>query len=129
MDEGASGRLKSTLPTSSPPAWASFLTGKNPGKHGIFDFLRFDKNKNEIFVTTSNDRKSQCIWDFLKNKKSIVINVPLTFPPEKISGIMISGMPTPEDDSRYCYPESIYDELKDEFKDDIKIQPEIPVAI
>ena len=57
MDNGASGRLKSTLPTSSPPAWASFLTGKNPGKHGIFDFLRFDKNKNEIFVTTYIDSK------------------------------------------------------------------------
>jgi len=76
-------------------------------------------------VTTSNDRKSQCIWDFLKNKKSIVINVPLTFPPEKVNGIMISGMPTPEDDSRYCYPENIYYELKDEFKEDIRIQPEI----
>ena len=125
MSKGSSGILKSTLPTSSPPAWSSFITGKNPGKHGVFDFLRFDKNENKIFVTTSNDRKAQGMWDFLNNKKSIVLNVPLTFPPEKINGIMISGMPTPEDDHKYCYPKEIYYELKKEFGENIRIQPEI----
>jgi predicted AlkP superfamily phosphohydrolase/phosphomutase len=36
---GVSGRLSSTLPPITAPAWASFMTGKNPGKHGVFDFF------------------------------------------------------------------------------------------
>ncbi len=125
IDKGSFGNLKSTLPTSSPPAWTSFITGKNPGKHGIFDFLKFDKKSNEISVTTSTDRNAKGMWSYLNNKKSIVINIPLTYPPEKINGFMISGMPNPEDNSRYCYPKNIYYELKKGFSDNIKIQPNI----
>jgi len=123
--DGAYGTLKSVLPISSAPAWTSFLTGKNPGKHGIFDFLKFNRQTNRIEVVSSNDRKSSCVWNFLKNKKSIIINVPLTFPPDKINGIMISGLPNPENTFGYCYPKEIYSELMREFNGDIKIQPQI----
>lgn len=124
-NRGTFGNLKSTLPTSSPPAWTSFITGKNPGKHGIFDFVKFDKSKNIMRVSNSNDRKSNCIWNYLGDKKSIVINVPMTFPPDEINGIMISGMPNPEKNPDYCYPKDLYFELKKRFKNDIEIQPEI----
>ncbi len=39
VEGGASGRLQSAIPPLTPPAWTSFMTGKNPGKHGIFHFL------------------------------------------------------------------------------------------
>ncbi|RLE47527.1 MAG: hypothetical protein DRJ18_03130 [Candidatus Methanomethylicota archaeon] len=39
MEEGAYGELKSTIPPITAAAWASLLTGKNPGKTGIYDFL------------------------------------------------------------------------------------------
>ena len=42
LELGSSGVLRSTVPPVSPAAWSSFMTGKNPGKHGIFDFLARD---------------------------------------------------------------------------------------
>ena len=35
---GGYGRLQSTIPPISPPAWTAFATGKNPGKNGILGF-------------------------------------------------------------------------------------------
>ncbi len=117
------GKLKSTIPTSSPPAWTSFLTGNGPGKHGVYDFLKITKEYKKD-LTTSKDRKCPCVWNYMEDKKVISINVPLTYPPEKLNGIMISGLPAPENNSNYCYPKEIHEELKKNLNS-FKIQPEI----
>ncbi len=119
---GSYTRLKTTTPAISPVAWSSFMTGADPSKHNIFDFLRreprtylpelssarisrprrsvsFGKyrvplSKPEI----QNFRKSIPFWKILGEARifSTVLRVPITFPPEKFAGHLLSGMCTPD---------------------------------
>jgi predicted AlkP superfamily phosphohydrolase/phosphomutase len=109
ISQGTSGVLDSTIPPVTPTAWASFMTGKNPGKHGVFGFLAQDR-KSLINSTMIRTKK---IWQLLSEKgKSIgVINVPLTYPPEEVNGFMISGFPTPSSAEKITYPENLFAEL------------------
>ena len=110
-EKGIYGKLRSTTPYYSAPAWVSIVTGVNPGKHGIYDFFRTDTFSKKII--NSQYRKKPAIWNILTDagKKSIVVNVPGSYPPEKIDGVMITGLLTPSPDSNYTYPKSIKDEL------------------
>ena len=113
MEGGAFGRLDSSIPYLSPPAWTSFMTGKNPGKHGILDFFgKCPDNYNARFFNALA-RGAKPIWTLLSEsgKKVCVINVPMTYPPDKVNGVMISGMDTPGRDSNFFYPPSIIHEL------------------
>ena len=85
---GVYGKLRSTDPYYSAPAWVSIVTGCNPGKHGIYDFFRTDTFSKKL--VNSRYRKTPAIWNILteNRKKSIIVNVPGTYPPEKINGII-----------------------------------------
>jgi predicted AlkP superfamily phosphohydrolase/phosphomutase len=121
-DTGTFCPLATTLPPISPVAWSSFLTGVNPGKHNIYDFLSPDRRhylpqlssaeirgprrtlkvgryaiplgKPEIKLL----RKAKPFWHFLGEAGVFcsVIRVPITFPPEKFSGVLLSGMCVPD---------------------------------
>jgi len=115
MKRGVYGILKSTIPPVSAPAWVSFMTGKNPGKHGIFDFRHWNVKKydeSELVDTTKIDGLK--VWNILNSfgKKVGVINVPITYPPEKVNGFLITGMLTPSLEN-YTYPSELKNELKD----------------
>lgn len=95
MNIGKMGSLKkinSVIPTISSVAWTSYATGKNPGVHNIFGFADRTDNPFSITIPTSIDRRAETIWSKLsgKGKRVIVINVPMTYPPEKVNGIMVS---------------------------------------
>lgn len=126
MENGAYGRLKSTYPPESCPAWCSFYTGKNPGKIGVFGFKQKKENEYDEELVNRSFVKSQALWALLSEagKKSIVINVPITYPPQKIDGILVTGMGTPSNKINYCYPPSIKPEL-DSVCDGYIIEPEI----
>ena len=100
MENGTWGVLESTIPCLSSPAIPSFFTGKNPAKLGFFDFVKPDGT-----LVSYRDIKEPAIWDILGDYgyKSMVVNVRTTYPPKKINGIMISGMP-PSEESEYTYP-------------------------
>jgi len=116
MKTGSSGCLTSTILPLSATAWSSFATGKNPGKHGIYDFSRRVKETYRQQPTTRFDRRSRALWNYASDagKKCVVINVPLTYPPEKINGVMISGFPYPERRRDFAYPKEILDEIERE---------------
>ncbi len=97
LEKGVHGELKSTIPPVSPPAWTSFMTGKNPGKHGIFDFTARKPNSYEVEFVNARWRKAITIWKLMSDagKRICVLSVPVTYPPEKINGVMISGIDTP----------------------------------
>jgi predicted AlkP superfamily phosphohydrolase/phosphomutase len=88
MTQGKSYYLNSTIPSNTPVAWTSMTTGQNPGKHGIFGFLNYDHPG--IKVVSSRDNRARCLWDYLgsQGKASIIINLPFTWPPQKINGVM-----------------------------------------
>lgn len=108
---GVHAELISTIPFTSLPAWTSVVTGKNPGKHGVFDFIAYEKQG--IRVADSRHRKSETLWNILNRhgRKTIIINVPGTYPPEEIDGIMISGFPAPEKAKEFVYPKELIEYL------------------
>lgn len=117
MEGGAWGTLNSSIPPITPAAWTSFMTGNNPGKHGIFDFLSPKKGSYDFSYNNASARRSKTIWRIFSDNgfKVGVVNVPMTFPPEHINGFMISGLDTPDEDSEFIYPSSLRDELKHGF--------------
>src|SRR5439155_2055035 len=93
-DQGSHGRLQSTLPPWSFQAWSSFLTGKNPGQHGIYDFFRTPPGTYDLeFVNAEHRRGGATFWDVLSSARRRVVSIaiPGTFPPDPVNGAMISG--------------------------------------
>jgi len=104
MKNGVWGTLESTTPPVTGPAWTSFSTGKNPGKHGIFDFVKLENNSLRLYK--SKDIRSETIHEILskRNLRSIVIGLPLAFPPSSdFNGIMLSDFLYP---SKEIFPKS-----------------------
>jgi predicted AlkP superfamily phosphohydrolase/phosphomutase len=112
LSKGVFCDLISTIPPVSSPAWPSFMTGKNPGKHGVFDFVGSDGDYQRE-IKNSRDIKAETLWRLLsvEGETCIILNVPVTYPPEVVNGCIVTGMLTPPD-SCYAYPRRIYEELK-----------------
>lgn len=110
--QGSFNILKSTIPVHSPTAWSSFITGLNPGKHGIFDFVRRDQDDYRLRVVQATEIRGASLWRYLGENglKVGVMNVPMTYPPEPVNGYLISGLGTP-DYTPYTYPPELTDEL------------------
>ena len=118
MKEGVWGRLQSTIPPVTPPAWTSLVTGKNPGKHGIFDFYGYTTNGYERPIIDSQAIKAKTLWNILsEGGKSVgIINVPLTYPPEKVNGFLIPGMQYAFDVNKgFTYPKELLSEIEGKF--------------
>lgn len=112
IENGVSGSLNSTIPPDSFPAWPSFSTGKNPGKHGITTY--FKKIKNEDVVVNASMLNCCRYWDIFdeNNLNSVVMNLPFTYPPAKIAGIMISDYLSPQG-KIFSYPAELSERLTD----------------
>lgn len=113
MENGVSDSLTSTIPPMSSPAWPSFMTGKNPGKIGVFDFVERRPDSYDYTVVSSKSIDGKVLWNILSEagKKVGIINVQVTYPPQEVNGFMISGMPAP---SVRTHPASLLDELRKE---------------
>jgi predicted AlkP superfamily phosphohydrolase/phosphomutase len=114
MQKGASGVLTTTLPPISSSAWVSFATGKNPGKHGLVDFVHPRQNSYQISIVSTQQRASKAIWNLLseKGRKVGVVGMPVTYPPEEVNGYMVSDFLTPSASDDYTYPLSLAGELE-----------------
>jgi predicted AlkP superfamily phosphohydrolase/phosphomutase len=118
LNTGITGRLRSTVPPMSPPAWNSFMTGTNPGKHGIYDFTARKSQSYETQFVNASWRRTPTLWQYLSemDKRVAVLSVPFTYPPEKVNGIMISGFDAPGIaglvDRSATYPPGLYDEVR-----------------
>jgi predicted AlkP superfamily phosphohydrolase/phosphomutase len=126
MKNGVSGTLKSTTPPATCPAWNCFMTGKNPGKIGIYDFIKpFDLESGPKVVDYSI-QEDKAVWEILGDheKKVCVINVPMTHPPRKVNGLMVSGMISTTKLGVYTYPETLAKEL-DRVVDGYEISPDV----
>lgn len=110
---GSAGPLSSTIPPVSPAAWSSFMTGKNPGQHGVFDFTVRDFRSYGVSV--ARRPAAATLWGILsaQGKRVCVINVPQTFPPEAVNGIMVTGLGTPSQ-TQFTYPEVLTARLRRE---------------
>lgn len=113
LAEGIAGPLKSTIPTGSPAAWTSFMTGVNPGKHGTFDFLRRRPDGYDLQPVRNHlpGLGTMFAWASQHGRRVAVVNVPLTYPPEPVNGIMVAGLGAP-DEADYTYPAGLADTLR-----------------
>src|SRR5881394_881035 len=122
QQQGTFRKLRTTFPAISPVAWSTFMTGVNPGKHNIYDFLARDQNNYLPFLSSAEIkgpkrslklgkytiplgkaqikgmRRGTPFWHWLGKAGifSSVIRVPVTFPPEKFPGVLLSGMCVPD---------------------------------
>jgi len=113
MDQGVSGLLESTLPPVTSPAWPTFATGKNPGKHGVFDFIR--PMGGDFDLVNSSSIRARTLWQILSaaGRRVGVINVPVTYPPAPVNGFVIGGMLSPVS-GRFTYPTGLLDPYREE---------------
>ncbi len=102
------GRMQSSIPPSTIVAWTSFLTGKDPSFFDVYSYTYKDDH-NEQRLSNSQSVKTKRLWEYLNdnNKRSILVNIPLTYPVTKLNGIMIGGFLTPESNENAFYPPSI----------------------
>ena len=106
--QGVSGPLESTIPPVSPLAWNSIQTGTNPGKHGVYDFSWFDNDYRRRSVN-STDRKATPFWEVMNDHEvsTGLFKIPFTYPPDEVSGYMVTGFPTPTSVDDFVVPESL----------------------
>lgn len=114
MREGAWGRLESTIPPLTPVAWTSIFTGVNPGKHGIYDAMFYRPDLKRIVFANATMRAVKSVWSILsdKGKKTGVMNVPMTYPPDEFDGFSISGMFTPDGADDFITPPGLKAEIE-----------------
>lgn len=121
---GSLREMKSTHPAVSSVAWTSFMTGVNPAKHGIFGFMERIPHSYDIYYPNSTHVMSKTIWTILRNyhKRSVVINVPSTYPASEIYGVLIAGF-VAIDLARATFPGSIVPVLQEiGYKIDVETQ-------
>jgi predicted AlkP superfamily phosphohydrolase/phosphomutase len=120
--EGTFTTLGTSIPPQSPVAWSDFITGMDPGGHGIFDFIHREPEQYLPYLSTSKTeatkstitlgnwiiplsagktlllRKGKAFWQILEEKgiPTTVIKIPANFPPAASSGYSLSGMGTPD---------------------------------
>ena len=114
--EGIHGELCSTIPPITGPAWATFMTGKNPGKHSILEFLKKAPDGTE-YPINSTEVDGSMLWEILSNtgKKVVVINVPVTYPPRVVDGVLLADFLTPMGRRDFGFPSGIIEELEKRF--------------
>lgn len=97
IEGGASGVLTSTIVPMTALAWPAALSGKNPGKLGTFTFRKRQTNSYELRSISASDIDSPMVWDILSQKGAscCVLNVPLTYPPRRLNGIMVNSWEAP----------------------------------
>ena len=112
-DEGHFSCLKSEIPPNTAPGWTSITTGVNPGKHGIYYFYNF--STFPLTMANSTNSSTPRIWDFVRaaNERSVVVDVPFTYPVREVSGYIVSGIPPWYTDERSVYPASLLARLKE----------------
>jgi predicted AlkP superfamily phosphohydrolase/phosphomutase len=117
MAQGSVGRLRSTLPAMTLPAWSTFLTGCNPGRHGLFDFTRRAPGRYAVqFVNATHRREPTCLRRLSDaGLRVAALGIPTTYPPEPINGVVIAGFDSPVTTSRdasFVYPRELHGELR-----------------
>ena len=119
MNAGSHGELRSTFPPLTPPAWSSFMTGKNPGKHGIFAFRHpaaagYASGK----LITANSLQARTLWQIVGDGGLQVgaINVPPSYPVRPVNGFMVACMFTPPGERTLTYPPEIQATLGDDYE-------------
>jgi len=116
MQGGTVGQLRSTIPPTSGPSWSTFVTGMNPGKTGIYDFLYRREGTYHFPPVNASQRGGTTMWRYLSDAgyRVGVLNLPMSYPVEQVNGFMVSGWMTPYAATDYLHPVELGAELQQE---------------
>ena len=117
-ESGYYSTIKSTLTPISPAAWSTIQTGIKCLKNHIYEFYTFNKVKKTLEIVNSNILE-KTLWDQLSNlgKRVGILNVPMTYPPRKVNGTVISGILTPSIDNIFTYPADLKQNILEKIPD------------
>ena len=110
---GLTGRTRYSTPyLLTPQMWATILTGRGPGSHGIFDYWQ-RRSDGSFFETRGGDIQGPRIWDELSKNRIPCgfINVPMTYPPPQVPGFALSGQDAPGAHRSIAFPRQLYGEI------------------
>ncbi|MHC4822426.1 MAG: alkaline phosphatase family protein [Planctomycetota bacterium] len=116
LREGVSGDLESETPPMTPPAWTSMFTGLNPGKHGVFHFIRRVLGTYEHQLNDSRNYAGKDVMSVLSNRGWSIgsLSVPMTYPPFPVKdGYMVSGIPMPLTGDTIAWPPGTVAEMEE----------------
>jgi len=114
---GSRSKLRSTPNPLTPPAWVSLMTGRGPGHHGVYDFVRAEERGDKVFMTLydARDCRVETIWSIAsrQGKKVAALNFPFTAPPPAdLNGFIVPGFVPSRHLRRNTHPLDLYDKLK-----------------
>lgn len=109
---GSLHQMATTLPASSSVAWASFVAGCQPGRHGVYGLTDLRPDSYDVSFTSSSELRAPALWDraAMSGRRSLAVNVPGTYPARKLRGTMVAGFVAP-DLRRACHPPVLADRL------------------
>jgi predicted AlkP superfamily phosphohydrolase/phosphomutase len=107
-------QMDTSIPDISSVAWSSFMTGANPGRHGIYGFLDLQPGSYKIYFPNSRHIRAETLWDAAGRNgcRSIVINVPSTYPARPIQGMLVAGF-VAVDLNKATYPQELVPTLRE----------------
>ena len=117
MRDGAWGQLMAPMPPVTFPSWTTFMTGVNPGRHGVFDFTRREGGAYAVRFVNATFRKAPTVWRILSDAGMRVcsLGIPGNYPPEPVNGYTLSGFDTPvttRADASFAFPESLAEDVE-----------------
>lgn len=114
MAHGCRGRLASTLQPTTAPAWTTFLTGVNQGRHGLYDFIRRKPGDYNLEVTNAGHVHAPGLLEIASQagRRVAAVNIPYTFPPRPVNGVVVGGPFAPAVLPELVYPSAFFPTLQ-----------------
>jgi predicted AlkP superfamily phosphohydrolase/phosphomutase len=112
---GTMAPMRSSIPTISSVSWTGFMTGQNPGKHGVYGFTDVKPGTLTMFFPNFGNVKGETLWEVAgrAGKRSIVMNIPNTYPARALNGLLVSGF-VAVNLERAVYPQELLPRLKED---------------
>lgn len=125
-NQGGVAQLRSTVPPLSSVAWATYTTGTQPGHHGVYGFVDRHPETMSRRLLTADDIHGSSLWELLgqHGDRSVILNLPLTWPAKAFPGWLIAGFPAP-DLERAVHPRALLSRLT---ADDYVVDPDPALA-
>ena len=96
LRDGAITKARTSMPPNSAVSWSSIFTARTPGEHGIFGFTDFLPNSYTVSYHHSMRLRTQPFWQRNHDKRTIIVNLPATYPPQALNGVHVSGFVSPQ---------------------------------
>jgi predicted AlkP superfamily phosphohydrolase/phosphomutase len=118
IESGIHGKMRSSDPPITIPAWMVMSTGKDAGRLGLYGFRhRTGYSYDKMWIATSRSIKERAVWDILGDLggRSCLVSVPPSYPPYPVPGNLISCFITPDNEKEYTYPQELRQEIEAKF--------------